>query len=125
LRLTLIACWLLADDWFKRNGRALVIEIKRFLMEGVHELAISGAADKFTTDADRREELARVSLAQLSLRPAGETETQAQDRLMTISSSERQRVIKAARAAEERARHIREAMARQAAEEAQAKAMRE
>lgn len=125
LRLTLIACWLLADDWFKRNGSALVKEIEKFLTEDVQELAASGAAEKFTTDADRREELARVSLAQLGLRPAGENEAQAQDRLMTISSSERQRVIKAARAAEERAQQIREEMRRQAAEEAQAKAMRE
>lgn len=125
LRLTLIASWLLADEWFKRNGRALTPAIEQFLTDGVWELAASGAAEKFTTDADRREELARVSLAQLGLRPAGESEAQAQDRLMTISSRERQRVIKAARAAEERARHIREEMARQAAEDAQAKAMRE
>ncbi|MBL8046682.1 MAG: hypothetical protein JNL09_09080 [Anaerolineales bacterium] len=125
LRLTLLACWLLADEWFKRHGQRLSKEIAQFLNEGIQELAASGAAEKFTTDADRREELVRVSLAHLGLRPAGENEAQAQDRLMTISSSERQRVIKAARVAEERARQIREEMARKAAEEAQAKAMRE
>lgn len=125
LRLTLIVCWLLADDWFKRHGQRLAKEIEQLLTEGVRELAASGAAEKFTTDADRREELVRASLQKLGLRPAGESEAQAQDRLMTISSSERQRVIKAARAAEQRAQQIREEMARKAAEEAQAKAMRE
>lgn len=125
LRLMLIASWLLADDWFKRHGPPLAKEIEQFLTVGVQELAASVAVEKFTTDADRREELARVSLAHLGLRPAGESEAQAQDRLLTISSSERQRVIKAARAAEARAQQIREEMRRKAAEEAQAKAMRE
>ena len=40
-----------------------------------------------------------------------------QDRLVTLSSSERQRVLRASRAAEERARAIREALARKAAQE--------
>jgi hypothetical protein len=59
----------------------------------------------------------RVALARVGLRPAGETIAQAQDRLMTLSSAERQRVMRAARAAEERARAIREALARKAAQE--------
>ena len=58
-----------------------------------------------------------VALARLGLRPAGETIAQAQDRLTTLSSAERQRVMRAARAAEERARAIREALVRKAAQE--------
>ncbi|MBP7601669.1 MAG: hypothetical protein KA750_09995, partial [Thermoflexales bacterium] len=61
----------------------------------------------------------------LALRPAGESVAQAQDRLATLNTAERQRVIQAARAAEERARAVREAMARKAAEEAAAKYNRE
>ena len=95
------------------------------LRDGLTELAATTPAAKFVTDPDRREELARVCLSQLGLRPAGESIAQAQDRLTTLNAAERQRVIKAARQAEERAEKIRAAMKRQAEEEANAKAMRE
>ena len=50
---------------------------------------------------------------------------QAADRLSTVSTSGRQRVLAAARQAEERSRAIREAMAKKAAEEAAAQYSRE
>ncbi len=124
LSLTLIAAWLLADPWF-RSHPGLSIGAYRFLTEGVQELAGVGAAPKFVNDSDRREELVRLALKGLGLRPAGESAAQAQDRLTTISTVERQRVIKAAREAEERARAIREAMARQRAQEGADKWSRE
>ena len=77
------------------------------------------------TDPDRREELARLALARLGFRPAGETVAQAQDRLTTLNSAERARVMKAAQVAEQRARQIREALARKAAEESADKWTRE
>jgi hypothetical protein len=89
------------------------------------ELAIQCAARKFVADPDRREELARLALARLGFRPAGETLAQAQDRLTTLNSTERARVMKASRAAEERARQIREALVRKAAEESADKFSRE
>jgi hypothetical protein len=91
----------------------------------VPELATSVSAETCVSEPDRREELARVCLHHLGLRPAGESDAQANDRLTTISSSERRRVVAAARAAEQRARHIREEMAKQAARDAELKAMRE
>ncbi len=124
LRIALIACWLQHDPWFAEHP-APADKIYQFLTNGVSELAGFVQAPQFVSDADRREELARFSLNQLGLRPAGESEAQAQDRLTTISSAERERVIKAARTAEERTRAIREAMARQAAQEAADKASRE
>ena len=124
LRNVLIACWLLHDSWFGEHP-GLADPIYQFLANGVRELAGLVQAPQFVSDPDRREELARFSLNQLGLRPAGESEAQAQDRLTTLSSAERQRVIKAARTAEERAHAIREAMARQAAQEAADKASRE
>jgi len=67
----------------------------------------------------------RFALARLDLRPSGETLTQAQDRLTTLSSIERNRVLAASRAAEQRTRDIREALARKAAQESADKYTRE
>ena len=66
-----------------------------------------------------------MALARLGFRPAGETLAQAQDRLTTLNSAERARVMKVAQAAEQRARQIREALTRKAAEESADKWTRE
>lgn len=124
LQMVLIAAWLLHDDWFVAKRR-FASRALTFVAEGLLELSTLIPAGQLVTDADRREELARLALAALGLRPAGETVPQAQDRLATLSSVERQRVIREATAAEERARKVREAMAKKAAEEAAAKYMRE
>jgi len=116
LGVTLILAWLLADDWFVRS-RPDAAAVLTLLGTTAGQLAQQIAASKLVSDPDRREELARVALARLGLRPAGETIDQAQDRLATLSSAERQRVMRAARAAEERARAIREALVRKAAQE--------
>ena len=124
LAVTLLLCWLLADDWF-RQAKPGTRQVLRLLEKESAELASQGAAKRFVTDPDRREELARVALARLGYRPAGETLAQAQDRLTTLSSAERARVMQASRAAEERARKIREALAKKAAEESADKWTRE
>jgi hypothetical protein len=123
-KLILVACWLLFDPWFK-NRSGLAANARGLLAEGLNDLAGLVPAGDCVTDRDRREELARLSLAALGYRPSGETPAQAQDRLMTLSSAARARVIREAKAAEERARSIREAMAKKAAAEAAAKVMRE
>lgn len=120
----LVLCWLLADEWF-RHERPDLSALWPLLGPAAGELAAGASANLFVADAYRREELARLTLARLGCRPAGETLAQAQDRLTRISSTERTRVMNAARAAEERARSIREALARKAAEEAADKASRE
>lgn len=124
LRIVLIACWLLHDDAFRAAGRHAEAA-RRFLADEVPALAALAPAEQWVRDPERREELARLALRALDLRPAGETAAQAQDRLNTVSSAERARVVAAARAAEARARSIREAMRKQAAEEAAAKVSRE
>ena len=123
LRLTLIACWLLRADWFREHGKAEAAHI--FLRDGLTEAAALTPASQFVADPDRREELARLCLKALGLRPAGESLAQAQDRLATLNTAERQRVIAAARVAEERAQEIRRRMAEEAAREAESKVMRE
>ena len=125
LGLVLIACWLLDDPWFRAQARFAPAALE-FLSHGLDAAANLVTAQKFISDPDRREELSRLALGALELLPAGESPAQAADRLTTLSSEERQTVVKAAHAAEERARKIREAIAyRKAAAEADAKAIRE
>ncbi len=122
--LVLIACWLLHDDWFREQGNCAEAA-RAFLLSGLDDLAAHVKAPQCITDPDRREELARLCLRALSLRPAGESDAQAQDRLATLNTTERQRILAATRAAEERAAAIREAMAKKAAEDAADKWTRE
>jgi hypothetical protein len=116
LRCILVACWLLHDPTFREQGRTL----RPFLLRGLDEVAAYVKADQMVGDPDRREELARTALRAIGLRPAGEAVAVAQDRLQTLSSAERARVVREARAAEERARRIREELRRKAEEEAAA-----
>jgi hypothetical protein len=131
LSLCLLACWLLNDDWFHQNLKVhqpydITAPVMQLMTGSLSELAsITTSADQFVSDPDRREELARLCLMGLGLLPAGESLAQAQDRLNTISTAERQRVIGAARQAEERTRLIRAEMMRKAKAEADSKAMRE
>jgi hypothetical protein len=115
LGVVLVLVWLLADPWF-RDHHPAPPELLALLDEGAEELAAQTRAGAFVNDPERREELARYALARLGLRPAGETLAQAQDRLTTLSAAERARVMNASRAAEQRARAIREAQVRKAAE---------
>lgn len=124
LRLILVGAWLLHDDFFlsaQKNAK----DALAWLAKGLEGVAGLVAADLFVTDPDRREELVRLCLSALGLRPWGESEAQAHDRLSTISSVEREKVIRATRDQMERAKQIRDAMKRKAAEEAAAKATRE
>ncbi len=124
LRLVLVAAWLLHDESF-RPVPDVARRAQLWLVRGINELAKLVAADLFVRDPDRREELARLCLAALSLDPAGESRAQAEDRLRTLNSVERARVIEATRAQEERARKLREKLREEQAREAAAKASRE
>ena len=124
LRVTLVLCWLLADDWFRGAGPSKPFVLS-LLGEGARELAQHVAVEKLVRDVERREELARFALARLGFRPQGESRAQAEDRLSSLSAAERARVLRAARDAEERARAVREALARKAAEESADKYTRE
>ncbi|KAF0178488.1 MAG: hypothetical protein FD161_1793 [Limisphaerales bacterium] len=124
LAVTMLLCWLLADEWFA-SAHPTADQLLTLLVEMPTQLAPQVAAKKFVADPERREELARLVLARLGFRPGGETLAQAQDRLTSLSSTERTRVMQAARAAEQRARQIREALARKAAEESADKWARE
>jgi len=124
LALVQLLCWLLAEGWFIEAscGAAALLGL---LGGDATELAAATASHKFVRDPDRREELARVVLARLGYRPQGETVAQATDRLSSLSGTERKRLVAASRAAEERAREIREALAKKAAAESADKWTRE
>jgi hypothetical protein len=124
LALAMITVWLMADDWFVQAQlphKALLDTLDG----AVAEMAAVTAAHKFASDPDRREELVRTVLARLGFRPAGESLQQATDRLSASSSIERRRLLEASRGAQERARAVREALARKAAEESADKWTRE
>jgi hypothetical protein len=124
LAVAMVGAWLLADPWFlaQRLHPAALVQT---LAEVTAELAAATPAHRFVTDAERREELARTMLARFGYRPAGETAAQATDRLAAISATERRRLLEASRAAEQRAREIREALARKVAAESADKWTRE
>jgi hypothetical protein len=124
LALAMIVAWLVAHEWFRGAGIA-PDALLRVLDEDVRELAAATPAHKFVGDPDRREELVRLVLARLDFRPENETVAQATDRLSGLSGTERRRLIEASRAAEKRAREIREALAKKAAEESADKWTRE
>ena len=124
LSLAAVATWLLHDDWFL--GRPdLAPKMQRLLGAFLQPLSAVVPAKEFVTDPDRREELARFCLAQLGLRPQGESVAQAKDRLTALDSLERVQVLRDTQKAEARAQEVRKMMARRAAEEAAAKATRE
>lgn len=122
--IALLAAWLFADEWF-RGAATTEDALQTFFTEVPADLARQVTVKKLLADPDRREELARLALARLGYRPAGETPAQAEDRLTSLSGTERKRVLEAARAAELRARKIREELARKAAEESADKWTRE
>lgn len=119
LRLILVGAWLLFAGELRRVPQAAE-RAREWLATQMEELSPYVQADQLVQDPDRREEFVRLGLKAMGLRPAGESLEQAQDRLVTLSSVERARVVKEAQAAERRARQIREEMARKAAEEAAA-----
>lgn len=124
LALVMILCWLLADEWFI-GQRLAQHDLLQVLGEAARELAAATPAHQFTQDPERREELARIVLARLGFRPRDESVAQSTDRLSAISGTERRRLLEASRLAEQRAREIREALAKKAAEESADKWSRE
>lgn len=124
LILVAITVWLLADDWVAAAAptRAALLDL---FGPCLADLAAAARVDLFVSDADRREELARTTLAALALTPEGETAAQAADRLSAVSAVERRRLLRASREAEARARAVREALIRKAAEESADKYTRE
>lgn len=127
LRLMLLCAHILGDAAFQALPPAVSERIRDFFLErklkALAELQPNAGA--FVFDPERREELVRLLLAALQLQPAGENAAESRDRLQTLDSVERERVVAASRAAHKRAQEIREALARKRAQEAASKMSRE
>ncbi len=124
LALALVAGWVMTDPWFRGAG-VTPLDLVSAVDATATSLSPYAPAASFVNDPDRREELVRTLLAALGRCPAGETPTQAQDRLASVSVAQRRLAVEAARDAAGRARKIREALARKAAEESADKMWRE
>lgn len=110
-----VATWLLHDDWFLHRPEYASLAWNWLQGEGLRKLSGLVNPQQCIADPDRREELARMCLHALGLRPEGETVEQAMDRKGTLDSVERQRVLQETAEAERRAREVREALARKQA----------
>jgi hypothetical protein len=117
-KLVSLVCWLLHHDWFLARPKLTPAIWKLLASDRLTRLAGLAAPESFVNDPDRREELVRICLDALGLRPKGETAAQAADQLTTLDSVERDRVLRLAAVAEKRAREVREAMARAQAQDA-------
>jgi hypothetical protein len=108
------------------RGRLLPrAEVERFFVQELAALGAAAAVGSLDAEEERREELTRRALRACGLGLPGESGNDAEDRLRQVDSVERRRVLVAAAERERRAREVREAMARKAAEEAAAKVSRE
>ncbi len=118
-RIALVMCWLMSHPWFVDQGLADLTH--KTLLELPGEIAPLVKPERLVDDPDRREELARLVLRRLGLVPKGETEAHAADRLKSISSVERKRLLEETRAQVEHAQRLRKAMAEKQAREAAAR----
>lgn len=112
-----VVAWLLHDDWFRSHPESSAKAWDWLRSAPFRLLSELVRPHTFLSDMDRREELVRLCLAAMHLRPQGESIDQAVDRRTTLDSVERSRVMAATIAAERRAREIRDAMAAKAAQE--------
>jgi hypothetical protein len=124
LRLVALACWLFHDPGLQGKVDSPV-QIATFLKNGLDPLAEVMDAAKFVADEERREELVRLCLHHIGMKPEGESDQQAEDRLATLDSMEQRRILRDTAQAQRRAEEVREALRRKAAQEAAAKVSRE
>jgi hypothetical protein len=124
LRWVLAGCHLLWHPAFRAAGVARE-SLERLLLQDLATISGTVNAAELDRDEERREELVRFALRAIAATLPGESPNEAEDRLRQVDSVERRRVLVAAAERERRAREVREAMAKKAAEEAAAKVSRE
>ncbi len=68
-----VVAWLLFDEWFQEHASIACRAWRWMRGDEVRELSRLVSPELFTSDMDRREELVRVLLASIDVRPAFET----------------------------------------------------
>jgi hypothetical protein len=109
LRLSLVVSWLASNSHLV--GKCSASKLLKLFLQGLDDLAKLVPTDSFVSDPERREELSRLLLDAVGLIPQGENENEAENRLDALSTVKREAVVKAAKAAEQRARKLREELA--------------
>lgn len=128
LKIIQIICYILNDEWFRnyfKSNREKIDRLKSFLFTDLAEYSKINKAERFVYDGEGREELTRLLFKSLALIPEGETEKEAKDRLISIDSIERKKVIELSKQSQKRIKELREALERKEAEEAASKMSRE
>lgn len=99
LELVAVTCWLVHDTAFQGADAGALF---RLLSNRLALLAEHVKPQLFIEDAERREELVRICLAELGILPAGETKEVAEDRLASLDSIRQSALLVAARAREQK-----------------------
>lgn len=116
LRLVLLACWVFHDLSFEQRY-GCQHALGGWLGRGLEGVDVSLTPERIIADADRREEFIRHCLTAIELRPAGETEAQAEDRLHAVDTAATSKLAQEMRGRREWARKLRQEMAEKAARE--------
>jgi len=130
-RLQLLACHLMYAEEIRQpdapdqERRERATRANRWLAEGLAELAALVPARDFAVEQDRAEELSRLALRALEILPEGENAAGADDRLATLDSVERRRLVEKSRKAQQRAQELRRKLQEERARESVSKMMRE
>lgn len=117
---TAVTAWLITEPELAAIARSYGPVGALAVAHALVELAADVSPTRWLVDADRREEAVRTALAAIGLCPAGESATEATDRLWSVSTVARRTAMRNAAAAEQRARDIAAALAAQRAKEAAA-----
>lgn len=108
-RVILVAAWI---AWTLRSDITDARKLQDLFRAELTQLAAHVDAEQFANDPDRQEELVRTVLKALELQPAGETPAQTADRLDSLSTVRRTRIIRAQQKKLERARQLKADMER-------------
>lgn len=121
-RVILLASYFLSDKSFGSEIKLEKVKKLIFDLEPISEIV---PIKDFLFDMERKEEFVRICFSSLDLILKNETKEKFQDRFKSIDSIERKFMFEESKKARERARILREEMARKEAEEAASKMDRE
>ena len=112
-----ISIWLLSHPNFK-NSALIEDKLYDFWFEELSEASLYVKFKEWISDEERAEEMVRLLLHCCEIIPEGENQDEAADKLSSLSSADRQKVLKQSYEAHERIMRIKKEMAEKKAREA-------